>query len=1688
MHVVPGRVRVSLPGWSGREGRALEAQLRVLRGVRSAQANSVTGNAVLRFDPALTNPEALRLAVRQIVRALPSHTLSSSGRTEPPAPGQADPAPPHVVRERPSVQSLSDGSSANGSSANGMGAKGTGASSSAPANSRARVEHSVWGRARVSVRGLDRDPALARRVEEALERNGDVKARANPLTGRVLVEFNAHRVELEELIAQVADIELPPLPDEPRPAYPLDPAPLLQSATRTVGAGLGLGVLAARHVADQQILPGAGTASQVSSVIGIVQGFPPLRNGARRLLGMHVADLLFNGANIISLVFAGNPLGLSVSVLESSGLMAETLARRASWKRYRSQIEALPPVREGEDLRLEAGERAPLGGVVQEGSGNVIGRDGLPHPLATGERVRAGERVQGGPFVIRAEAGAQFEPQPRPAPPREAPETRYARLLGPISLGYALFTGVVTRSFGRGFESLLLVNPRASVIGTEFANTSASTRVLRAGVTVVGTRLGRPIRRFDWLLLDGSRLLCEGIEISRTVPLDGIADTSELLSLAAGVSAAAGLPWGGVFPSANRAPAQEGAFDGHLASALVGGTRYTVHALRPDEEVPGHKRSAGELILVLGSERENKYLAMFALRPRVAGGVRGLVQSAKQARTRIAIVGDDEATRAFAHRAGVEVVPTPNALEAIRSRQGTGEYVAFVSDSAEAAEAFAACDLAIGLTSGRSHFRARADVLSPDVGGLAAIIEAGARRDVASRDGLVFSLIANGVGLFWGWQGGTGVARASRAVYVAALAALGSAWWRERGGARPHATASRVVDPRPEKWGARSIEEVVRSLDSTPQGLTQQKAQDRLKTLPPPIQAEKHGLAEALWLQFRLPINVVLLGGGALSFLFGSYTDVALIAGTIVLNAIVGAWQEGQADKAAQALETMGSPQVCVLRDGEPQVLASRELVPGDVMVLASGDRVAADARVLEASSLEVDEAALTGESLPVVKSPEGGEEASRIVLEGSDVTTGSGRALVVAVGRGTRMGATAASLASETRAPSPLDHKLNGVLGRSLPWSLGAGALVAASAVLRGAPIASQAALGASVAVSAVPEGLPLLAKMGEAAVARRLATRGALVRRLTSVEALGRVDVACTDKTGTLTQGRLSLRVVADLDSQSELPAPQEGEALIEIDDTMRLVLRCAGLASPHPDAPDAASHPTDVSVVRGAERIGLGSEMRQEREAESPFDPVRAFHAAQVGGSVCVKGATEAILPRCSFVRRDGQTVPVDEALREELSQRAIALSQQGLRVLMVAQAEQVLEDQSDESAVTDPRELTALGFIGISDPLRPKVQEAVSRCHSAGIRVIMLTGDHPATARAIAAQAGLFLWPDKSEQSEEGRVLTGSQLSELVNGELDSALERAVVVARATPLDKVRIVESLQRRGHIVAMTGDGVNDAPALRLADAGVAMGKGGTEVARQAADVVLAEDDFSTLVEALVEGRSFWRNVRRALGLLIGGNAGEVGLQVGAGLLGMVPPLTTTQVLAVNMITDVLPAIAVALQQPENRDLSALAREGTQAMDKPLQQDILRRGSAVAIPSLLGYILGTALGGEAQGRSAAFIGVIVTQMAQTLDAGRSEGGLSRPVLGAVAGSLGLLGTALAIPTLRDLFGLVIPTPLVWALIAAEAGLAVTMSRTLPLPGTRPDPVAPPKPAPRALDVPPKPRALPGPSLAPLLA
>jgi hypothetical protein len=742
LRTIPGRIRLHVPGLAAGDPRALEAGLSVLQGVWSVQASPLTENVLVLFDPRTTASEVILASIP----TLESRAPRTPARTAPSSHAQA----PRAV------------------SAGRDGRK----------------------RARIAVRGLDRDPALARRVTERLERRPGVRARANPLTGRVLVEFDERQAGLTDLLTDLVDAELPDLPGEDNPTHPLDAGPLLQSAARSAGALTGLSLITARQVAGiQAAFPGAATAA---AVIGLLQGFPLPRHGLRALLGHDLSALLFEGAGIVALALSGNPLGLALTAVEAVRLLSEVLARRTAWRRYEMLLGDAGDARPGATIRLEAGQRTPHACTVVEGTGTAIERDGAPVALGPGTAISAGARLHGGPFVVELVDGQPFLPQARPAPLAVPPWERYQDALTPVALAYAAVTGIVTLSPARALEALLLVNPRTALIGAEAATTGASARVLRAGVVVVGTRPNRPIRRPDALLVDSPRVLTDGLELAGVTPL-GEAGLAEIHQVAAAVAAAAGSPWGAAFGEASPLRAENGAFDGRTARASVDGVVHTLGAVMEADgiSVANRLRRQGSTVLVLRDERAGHPLGLCVLSPRLAPGVAELVAAGGRHGVEIALLGgthDAHAARGVARQAGLELVSGHDVVAAVRARQARGERVAVVSDSAHAAEAFAACDLAIGLTSSHGHcFAARADLLAPDLQAVAAIVEAGARREHSARDAVALSVAANVAGALLGTRGGTGIARGFTAVHVTSLAAVATGWVRLRGG--EHASA-----------------------------------------------------------------------------------------------------------------------------------------------------------------------------------------------------------------------------------------------------------------------------------------------------------------------------------------------------------------------------------------------------------------------------------------------------------------------------------------------------------------------------------------------------------------------------------------------------------------------------------------------------------------------------------------------------------------------------------------------------------------------------------------------------------------------------------------------------------------------------------------------------------------------------------
>ena len=756
-------------------------------------------------------------------------------------------------------------------------------------------------------------------------------------------------------------------------------------------------------------------------------------------------------------------------------------------------------------------------------------------------------------------------------------------------------------------------------------------------------------------------------------------------------------------------------------------------------------------------------------------------------------------------------------------------------------------------------------------------------------------------------------------------------------------------------WHALDAGEAMARLGASTLGLAPEEAARRLAGVGPNALPERRRRgAPAVFLdQFRSPLIYLLLLAAAIAVGLGERRDAAVILAVLLVNAAVGTFQEGRARRSMEALRRLAGLRVRVRRAGREEALEARDLVPGDLLVLSAGDAVGADARLLEASRLATLEAALTGESVPVPKQVEPVAAAdvpladrASLAFAGTHVATGRGLGVVVATGASTEVGRIAALAESAVDARTPLERRLAG-LGRVLALgALGVFALVLVVGLLRALPFTAILMVALSQLVSTVPEGLPVAMTVGLAVGMQRMAARRAIVRRLAAVESLGSTTVICTDKTGTLTRNELTA-VEAWLPGGRRLRASgagwnpagriTEGERWLDAGDPdLAALLRAATLcndADLHPPGPGepgwrSAGDPTEAALVVLARKAGL--DPARERAAwprldEVPFDLAHKMmataHQGSAGWMVFLKGAPEAVLELCGRERRAGAAVPLDQRERAAAQRQVEAMARSALRVLAFAEAPGVPLGGPDPFAALRGRAVL-LGLVGQIDPPRREAPGAVRQCQSAGIRVVMITGDHRDTALAVARELGIA--------GPDGVAVEGRDLARLPDGELRSTLGRASVFARVEPDQKLRIVEALQSRGEVVAMTGDGVNDAPALVRADVGVAMGQAGTEVAKQASDVVVTDDDFATIVAAVDEGRVVYRNLRKALLLLLSTGLAEILVLTGSLLAGLPLPFAAVQILWNNVVTEGTITVNLAMEP----------REGDEMLRPPVPRD----------------------------------------------------------------------------------------------------------------------------------------------------
>ncbi|MEW6522664.1 MAG: calcium-translocating P-type ATPase, SERCA-type [Bacillota bacterium] len=817
-------------------------------------------------------------------------------------------------------------------------------------------------------------------------------------------------------------------------------------------------------------------------------------------------------------------------------------------------------------------------------------------------------------------------------------------------------------------------------------------------------------------------------------------------------------------------------------------------------------------------------------------------------------------------------------------------------------------------------------------------------------------------------------------------------------------------------WHGLDNDTVLELLGSSWEGLTSRQCRERLDRYGLNVLETGDGLPvlRILLDQFKDFMVMMLLAATAVAALLGEVADAVTIVVIVVLNAVLGFVQEYRAERSLHALKRMTAPVARALRDGAECVVPAEELVPGDIIQLGPGDRVPADARILHARALEVDQSLLTGESLPVAKHAgvlPGRELASpdwtNMVFMGTVVTQGRARGVVVATGMETEMGAIAETIEEAGTGDTPLQRRLDH-LGRYLGLAcLLVCGLVVAAGITRGESWFHMFLAGVSLAVAAIPEGLPAVVTVALALGVQRMAARSAIVRRLPAVETLGCATLICSDKTGTLTKNEMTLREVtlasgARYEVSGSGYSPEGQFSLVEgapAAPDLALILTAGAICNNARLLQEnvrqrgriqrkwkVSGDPTEGALLVAAAKLGLDGETLSRcnpRVDELPFSAERRCMSVVVQrGAVrraYIKGAPDTVMGMCSLARAGDSEHRLDAGWQRRITGQADTMAGQALRVLALA-----YRDLPATGETEIEKDAVFLGIVGLLDPPRPEAVLAVSRCRQAGIRPVMITGDHPATAAAVARETGLM--------TPGTGVLTGAQLDALDDPALARHLEHTSVYARVSPQHKLRLIRAFRAQGHVVAMTGDGVNDAPAVKEADIGIAMGLSGTDVTKEASDMILADDNFRTIVAAVEEGRAIYDNIRKFIRYLLSCNVGEVLVMLAAVLLGWPLPLIPMQILWVNLVTDGLPAMALGVDPADPDNMRRPPRRSEEGVfSRGLGIKIAVRGIMIAAATALtfGWCLGQT-GDVARARTVAFVTLVFCQLFHVFEC-RSE-------------------------------------------------------------------------------------------------
>lgn len=874
------------------------------------------------------------------------------------------------------------------------------------------------------------------------------------------------------------------------------------------------------------------------------------------------------------------------------------------------------------------------------------------------------------------------------------------------------------------------------------------------------------------------------------------------------------------------------------------------------------------------------------------------------------------------------------------------------------------------------------------------------------------------------------------------------------------------------------------------QGLTAEEAQRRREQSGPNELSEAKRISPLILFlnQFKDFMMLVLMGATLVSGLLGEYLDAVTIVAIIVLNGVLGFIQEFRAERSLRALKQLSAPHARVLRDGAVEDIPARELVPGDIVMLESGDRIPADLRWLKVNSCDVEESALTGEShpsgkiisvIPSAEVPLGDQK--NLGFMGTMVTRGSGTGVVIRTGMDTEMGKIADLIQSTETQETPLQRRLEQLGKILIILSLGLTILVVLAGILHGQPAGSMFFAGVSLAVAAIPEGLPAIVTIALALGVQRMIKRKAIVRKLPSVETLGCASVICSDKTGTLTQNKMTVKQVwlegrsYEVTGDGYEPAGyvlyQGKPADFKKEPSLRRLLQISALCN-NAEIYESGSEeqrgkkkgkddsgpqwrlkgdPTEGALLTLASKAGFSPQSLSgmySRDHEFPFDSDRKRMSVIVshqGGRLSyVKGAPDMLLDRCSYILWEGNVVPLTGTLRQKVAAANESMARSALRVLGLAYRD--LRPHDNTSSVDQVEsQLIFAGLTGMIDPPRKEVREAISVCRRAGIKTVMITGDHGLTAEAIANELGILV--------RGGLSLTGQQLAAMSDEQLDKQVDNVYVYSRVSPEHKLRIVKSLQRKGHVVAMTGDGVNDAPAIKAADIGIAMGITGTDVSKEASSLILNDDNFSTIVAAIEEGRNIYENIRKFIRYLLASNVGEILTMFFAMLAGLPLPLLPIQILWVNLVTDGLPAMALGVDQPE-KDLMEHKPRGANEniFARRLGWKIISRGILIGLCTLGAFWVTLQVAPDSPeqlmlAQSVAFATLVLAQLIHVFDCRSSRSIFHRNLFQnkylvlAVLSSLLLMLAVFYIEPLQPIFKTVALGPREWAIAFVAGGI-----------------------------------------------